>query len=458
MTEASDDAVKIKEDADEAMVTFHVKSSGDKKYTLSLPLSTTTIDLKNKLATEEYANVPAAAQRLIYSGRVLKDHDTLASHNVKEGNTMHLVKSAPSNQRQNPASQSSSAPPSSSPTSHQTPRVPENIAAGTGNNPLAGLTGARYAGFTQLPSASMFGTDGGMGAPPNPEQIIQQLQDPNFAQMMREALNNPQVIDLMIQQNPQLRAMGPQARQMLQSENFRRMMTDPEALRQMAQLQQMFGLGPLAGQGGGQEAFPAPGTTTTTEPQNRESPNTQNRTQQTQQQNPFGAMGGLGANPFANLFNPNATGQTQGNTNGSQQPASGTSPTSQNPSNPFAALFNPAMFGAPQQGANPSSQPPANPFFGQITPEMMQQAMQILGGGQTPEQGGGNSTYGNFANLFGEGALEPADNRPPEERYATQLGQLNSMGFYDFDRNVQALRRSGGNVNGAVDWLLNNPT
>ena len=93
---------------EDASVTFHVKSSGGQKYTVTLPLSTTTIDLKNKLATEEYANVPASAQRLIYSGKVLKDNDTLASHNVKEGNTMHLVKSAASNQRQNPAAQSSS--------------------------------------------------------------------------------------------------------------------------------------------------------------------------------------------------------------------------------------------------------------------------------------------------------------------------------------------------------------
>jgi ubiquilin len=48
----------------------------------------------------------------------------------------------------------------------------------------------------------------------------------------------------------------------------------------------------------------------------------------------------------------------------------------------------------------------------------------------------------------------PPDNRPPEERYADQLRQLNEMGFYDFDRNVAALRRSGGNVQGAIDYLL----
>jgi ubiquilin len=38
--------------------------------------------------------------------------------------------------------------------------------------------------------------------------------------------------------------------------------------------------------------------------------------------------------------------------------------------------------------------------------------------------------------------------------YEVQLRQLNEMGFFEFDRNVAALRRSGGNVQGAIDHLL----
>src|SRR5690349_20956318 len=113
--------------SDDTVVTFYVKSSGNAKYTLSLPLSTTTLDLKNKLATEEYANVPAASQRLIYSGRVLRDTDTLASYNVKEGNTMHLVKSAASNQRQNPANQNPVGTAANGNPSPQASGVPQNI-------------------------------------------------------------------------------------------------------------------------------------------------------------------------------------------------------------------------------------------------------------------------------------------------------------------------------------------
>jgi ubiquilin len=54
----------------------------------------------------------------------------------------------------------------------------------------------------------------------------------------------------------------------------------------------------------------------------------------------------------------------------------------------------------------------------------------------------------------GQQQQAPVDNTPPEERYASQLQQLNDMGFYEFERNVQALRRSGGNVQGAVEYLL----
>ena len=156
----ADDAI-----ADETPITFNVKSSSDAKYVLTLPLNLTVLDLKQKLSSSEYADIPPERQRLIYSGRVLKDPDTLASYKIKEGNTVHLVKGAASNQRQNPASQGSSTTPGGNGPATASTGVPTNIAAGTGNNPLAGLTGARYAGFAQLPGAGMFGPDGGVRSP-----------------------------------------------------------------------------------------------------------------------------------------------------------------------------------------------------------------------------------------------------------------------------------------------------
>lgn len=148
---------------DETPITFNVKASNDAKYTLTLPLSTQVSELKEKLSTSEYADTPAERQRLIYSGRVLKDNETLASYNIKEGHTVHLVRSAASNQRQGAPTQSAStSAPSGAAAAPAAAGVPTNLAAGTGNNPLAGLTGARYAGFAQLPGAGMFGPDGGV--------------------------------------------------------------------------------------------------------------------------------------------------------------------------------------------------------------------------------------------------------------------------------------------------------
>lgn len=455
--------------ADDTTVTFHVKSAGGAKYTFTLPLSTTTVDLKEKLATEEYANVPVSAQRLIYSGKVLKDTDTLSTYNVKEGNTMHLVKSAASNLKQNPAAQQSSSTSTPS-TSAAAAGVPQNLASGTGNDPLAGLTGARYAGFAGLPNASMFRD------PPTQEDMIRQLQDPHFASMMREALNNPQFIDMMINSNPELRALGPHARQMLQSEQFRRMMTDPESMRSMLQMQQM--MGGMGGAGGGNSTFPAPGVTNTTDDPQSGNTGAQNDGQTQQQPNPFAALMG---NPMFGFPPPQPGSGTAGDASNTAQNPQGQQP------NPFAALFNPAMFGNQQQQQQPgnegntqnpgnTSSPPNpfanNPFMANNpflqNPEAMRNLMQMFGGGNNPAGGaagegagtGGNAQQPNWLEMLGGmggGFGGPPDNRPPEERFSTQLRQLNEMGFHNFDRNIQALTRSGGDVNGALEWLFSQP-
>ncbi|XWS40283.1 hypothetical protein CRYUN_Cryun18bG0127500 [Craigia yunnanensis] len=64
-------------------------------------------------------------------------------------------------------------------------------------------------------------------------------------------------------------------------------------------------------------------------------------------------------------------------------------------------------------------------------------------------------------NMFGGlGAGSPSvpnqPDVPPEELYATQLSQLQEMGFYDTQENIQALRATAGNVHAAVERLLGN--
>ncbi|KAI1392958.1 ubiquitin-domain-containing protein [Hypoxylon trugodes] len=457
------------EGSSDPQITFKVRTSGETQHTITMAETATVSDLKNKLAGAEFENIPIERQRLIYSGRVMKNDDALSTYKIKNGNTVHLVKSAASNPTPPAASSTSSSAPA-------VPQIPTNMAAGTANNPLAGLTGARYAGLTNLPSADMFGPDGGMvGSIMDEDQLANMLSNPHVAQQMNEMMNNDAFIDMMIQSNPMLRN-NPNAREIVRSPLFRHMMTSPEALRGAARLQRALG-----GRQAAQNAFPMPGVTDNTPGDasaNTSTTGTNNGgTGQTAgaQPNPFdpsswgniqlpGAGGAGAANPFSAFFGPLGAPQpgqgaagtgtapaTAGSApaeGGSTDASQGQANTAQSPSspppNPFAGLFgaNAGFPGqpAPAAGAGAGAGAGANPFgnMPNMSPEVLQQMMNMLGM---------NSPMGS--------PTPPADNRPPEERYAEQLRQLNEMGFYDFDRNVAALRRSGGSVQGAIEHLLN---
>ncbi|KPM37402.1 hypothetical protein AK830_g9155 [Neonectria ditissima] len=435
------------EASSDAQLTFKVKTSSDTTHSITMSEAATVLELKTKLAGQDFENLPVERQRLIYSGRVMKNDDNLSTYKIKHNNTIHMVKSAASNQTQ-PASASSTSTP---------PAVPTNMASGTANNPLAGLTGARYAGHQiNLPGLDMFGPDGGMGPPMDEERINRLMSDPNVQQSMNEALNNPDFVNMLIESNPMLRNM-PNARDIITSPFMRQMMSNPQMMSQAMRMQRNMR--------GGEGGFPAPGATDTS-PDGNATGGSTDRAAGTPGQNPMlnpfmlsSLMGGqqgdnqggagapnmtqvlqqlqglsaMGANPFGTSpsqtpTSPPASGTTpaagtQGaaQTSGSTPGQEGTS--SPPPANPFAALFAP-----------PAGGPQANPFG--MNPEMMQQMMQMMSGGSAAP-------------------AAPADTRPPEERYAEQLRQLNDMGFFDFDRNVSALRRSGGSVQGAIEHLLN---
>lgn len=289
-----------------------------------------------------------------------------------------------------------------------------------------------------------------VGSMMDEDQMANMLSNPNVAQQMNEMMNNDAFLDMMIQQNPMLRN-NPNARDILRSPMFRQMMTNPDALRSAARMQRM-----MRGQMGGQGAFPAPGVTDNTPASDAQAQanNSANAAGQPPI-NPFdpagwaniampGAQtGDPAANPFAGLMNPMAMGMgaspptaqpgaatgapTDATRGAGEGAAPGATPTP--PANPFAALF-----GAPGTGAGAATNPLGLP---PMSPEALQQMMQLMGMGSP------------------SASPAPPDNRPPEERYADQLRQLNDMGFYDFDRNIAALRRSGGSVQGAVEHLLN---
>lgn len=314
---------------------------------MSVNNDTLVSKVKEQMAKE--LDIPVERQRLIYSGRVLKDGETVGSYSIKEGHSVHLVKGA-APQGSAPAASATSATSNTAASNPASTGIPNNIATGAGaGNPLAALTGAQFAGHGINPQ--MFGDQ--FGQPPSEEDFINMMRQPGYRESVEAMLNNPQMLDMMINSNPQLAAMGPQAREMLQSDHMRQMMTNPEAMQGMMQIQRA--MNPES-QGA---AFPAPGAA------------------------------------------PGAT-----------DAAAGT--------------------GAAAAGG--------------AAPNNMANLMQMMGGGGFGGFGGGNA--------FSAPPAEPEDTRPPEERYESQLRQLNELGFYEFDRNVRALRRSGGNVQGAIEALL----
>jgi len=87
---ADEDTAAGNIDESDKQVTFNVKSSSDAKFVLTVPVTTTVGDLKQKLSTEEYASIPAERQRLIYSGRVLKDADTVGATSRSRMGTLYI--------------------------------------------------------------------------------------------------------------------------------------------------------------------------------------------------------------------------------------------------------------------------------------------------------------------------------------------------------------------------------
>ena len=108
------------------------------------------------------------------------------------------------------------------------------------------------------------------------------LNSPQFLQQMSSIMSNPDVLDQIINSNPQLAAMGPQVREVFRSERFRQMMSNPETFRMMLQMSNMMresglappgagGLGGFGGLGGaGAGGFPAPGLPSTARQQQQQ--------------------------------------------------------------------------------------------------------------------------------------------------------------------------------------------
>jgi ubiquilin len=257
------------------------------------------------------------------------------------------------------------------------------------------------------------------------------LENPMFASQLNEFMNSPQAMQMMepfFNQSPHLR-------EMMRNPEVRRVLFSPESIRTQMMLSRAMGGNNFGGMGGN-PSFPAPGVTDNTTTATSTSPPAAGSgaaaPAQGAQANPFAALfgGGNGGTPSPNLATNMAANEAMlGQLLGGQRPP-GSSTTAGN--------------------AGSTGDAGADNTPGEADHNNLLRMLSMM----QPQGGAGP----NFAELFGSGGgpPAPADNRPPEERYADQLRQLNDMGFFDFDKNVQALRRSGGSVQGAIEHLLSN--
>ena len=64
-------------------------------------------------------------------------------------------------------------------------------------------------------------------------QLQTMLNSPQFLQQMSTLMSNPAIIDQIVASNPELAAMGPRVREVLQSDAFRELLYDPTSSPRM---------------------------------------------------------------------------------------------------------------------------------------------------------------------------------------------------------------------------------
>lgn len=220
-------------------IQINIKGPSELKLQITITIDKSVLDLKKAIA--EKSEVEAERQRLIYSGRVLKDDDILSVYKIQPGHTIHMVKGVA-------RSGGSSSTPQQLPTM-QTGQNP--------SDPLTQLNGHRA--FGAMAGVNPFSE---MGLNPNDPNMMQSmLNNPQFLQQMSRMMSDPATLDQLIAMDPQMQAYAPQMRQMFQNPQFREMISDPQRLQQMLQMSSILRGGGGIGASGG---FPAPGIPNTT--------------------------------------------------------------------------------------------------------------------------------------------------------------------------------------------------
>ncbi len=155
----------------------------------------------------EFNNAPIEQLCLIFSGKIMKDHETLSTHNIKDGMTVHLViRSGAGNRQQSQQSQQAAADVSQTPFG----------LGGVGGIPGMSNIGLGSANFMEMQQRMQ------SGMMQNPEFMRQVMDSP----LTQSLMSNPEIMRSLIESNPQMRQL------LDRNPEIRQMMSNPDVLRQ----------------------------------------------------------------------------------------------------------------------------------------------------------------------------------------------------------------------------------
>ncbi|XP_067120239.1 ubiquilin-1 [Centruroides vittatus] len=180
-----------------------IKTAKD-KHTVEVNDTDTVKQLKEEIS--KLVNSPIDQLCLIFAGKILKDHEPLTTHSIKDGVTVHLViRSGNRNQDQPPVSTSNT--------------TPSTTAFGIGNlgglPSLAGLglTGGNIADLQQRLQMEVMN---------NPDLLRQMMDNP----LVQSIMSNPDYMRQLITSNPQMQQL------MERNPEISHVLNNPDLLRQ----------------------------------------------------------------------------------------------------------------------------------------------------------------------------------------------------------------------------------
>ncbi|KAI6178173.1 hypothetical protein M3Y98_00472100 [Aphelenchoides besseyi] len=496
---------------DEEVSTMTIKfKTTQNTHELQVPTNSTVEKVKEKLSAQ--LNHPKERLTLIFSGKILKDPDSIESYGIKDGMVVHMVLRAAAG---------SSASGSTTTASSTAPSNTSTTQSSTANHPTAS---SRF--------GASFGQGFGAQAPNIAQQANSLMGNPEF---MREMMNSPMMQNMM--SNPDLLrnlfSENPAVQQIIQrNPELGHALTDPDIIRQTMEMirnPNMFNemmrnhdqaIRNLQGIPGGEAAL-------------------QRLYNDVQEPLMNSTVGSLSANPFAsnNTANQDDSATSRSNRAGvenaealpnpwssgggsGQRANAGTSATNMIPNGGDLSslmgnsMMNPEMISGIMRSMSQNSEfmnalgPAGNRLsaaMSNINPatltnprvlnalRQIQQATEVLrteapelvnmmgippsllnanpasnesGAAPQANLAGENQQPGlsqgvmDFASLLQQMNLGAgmqagaAATQPPEERFRSQLEQLVSMGFMDREANIRALTATFGDVTAAIERLL----